>query len=108
MSTYNGWKNYQTWAAHLWLANEEDSYRYWTAQAGRTSASDLASRLEIAHEESMPVLSGLYGDLLTSSFADIDWREIAASLIEDAAEEEEEESGPPYDAATATGMYDAL
>ena len=27
MSTYNGWKNYETWNQSLWLLNEEGFYR---------------------------------------------------------------------------------
>lgn len=27
MSAYNGWTNYETWCVHLWLSNEEGSYR---------------------------------------------------------------------------------
>lgn len=26
-TTYNGWKNWETWAAGLWLDNEEPNYR---------------------------------------------------------------------------------
>src|SRR4051794_10856032 len=32
---YNGWANYETWCVHLWLTNEEGSYRYWREEARR-------------------------------------------------------------------------
>ena len=32
-TTYNGWHNYETWNVHLWLTNEEATYRYWRALA---------------------------------------------------------------------------
>jgi hypothetical protein len=32
---YNGWSNYETWCVHLWLTNEEGSYRYWREEAER-------------------------------------------------------------------------
>jgi hypothetical protein len=31
--TYNGWTNYETFCVHLWLSNEEPSWRHWQAVA---------------------------------------------------------------------------
>ena len=30
---YNGWCNYETWAVHLWLTNEQSSYFHWRERA---------------------------------------------------------------------------
>jgi hypothetical protein len=32
---HNGWANYETWCVHLWLSNEEGSYRYWRDEVRR-------------------------------------------------------------------------
>jgi hypothetical protein len=95
-NTYNGWTNYQTWAAKLWIDNDQSSQEYWLERAteclsdneGDTDAAryDLANELQSQHEEFMPEVSGIYADLMQSALGLIDWREIASSLIEDAQE----------------------
>ena len=58
--TYNGWKNYETWAAALWIDNDSSSYDYWLEAAENTnSASDLADQMKAEFEELMPELSGV-------------------------------------------------
>ena len=90
---YNGWSNYETWAAKLWMDNEEGGYRYWQSEARRArDASSLAAQLKDEHEEALPDVSGLAGDLLWAAFGEIDWYEIAESLIEDNEEEDDEDS----------------
>ena len=38
-TTYNGWSNYQTWNANLWLSNDEPVYRIaWERTEGVTDA----------------------------------------------------------------------
>jgi hypothetical protein len=91
---YNGWTNYETWAAKLWIDNEEVSYRYWKAQAeecAKTDAPawDLAIRLRDETREKAPkshLMPGLYGDLLMTALDRVNWNEIAESMIEDAKE----------------------
>jgi hypothetical protein len=44
----------------------------------------LANALEAAHDEGMPEVHGVYADLLNSASREIDWHEIAESMIGDA------------------------
>jgi len=112
---YNGWTNYETWAAKLWMDNEEGSYRHWGSEAQdawdaaeadgtftreENAASALAEALKEDHESGMPEVSGLWADLLNTALSEVNWHEIAASLIEDVdkeeeAEEEEESEATP-------------
>lgn len=90
---YNGWSNYETWCANLWIDNEQGSQEYWReqSQAALESAdwdideavSTLAEQLKSEHEESMPELTGVFSDLLTAALGSVDWREIARSMLGD-------------------------
>ena len=98
MTEYNGWTNYETWNVKLWIDNEEGSYRYWQAQARGAirknsdkddATYDLAKQLEQEHYDNMPELNGTYLDLLNGSLREVNWGEIAHSLIDDNWEDEE-------------------
>lgn len=97
---YNGWTNYETWAVNLWMSNEQGSSEYWASVADEISSPDspeyiadadtqkhtLADRLKDEHEEALPELQGFASDLLRAAFSEVDWREIAESLLSTAAE----------------------
>ena len=87
--SYGGWSNYETWAAKLWIADDQGSQEYWAETARMCDdARELARELERQHAEGMPYLSnGIYLDLLLSAFRSADWYEIALALKE--AEKEE-------------------
>lgn len=115
-TTYNGWTNYETWAVKLWMDNEEGSYRYWGEQAQeawdesadkhpnqfmdreRNAVSMLAERLKDEHDSQSdhPVFAAadgtVYADLLNAALSEVNWHEIAESLLEDVDKESDEET----------------
>ncbi len=95
---YNGWKNYETWAAALWIDNDRGSYEMARelrddARQGarddhesyRTAEGLLADQLKDWLEESMfewePEEVSLFTDLLHAAFSEVDWYEIAANML---------------------------
>ena len=101
---YNGWTNYETWAANLWLTNDEGSDSYWREQAqtvyDRThgdahdrlgdAQTALAGELKAYHEENADELGlfdgktmGVFSDLLSAALDEVDWYEIAGAFLED-------------------------
>lgn len=91
---YNGWSSYETWLVNLWLGNERGSYEYWrdyTADALErhqrdvdASVLDIATHLKDEFETSVPEdLHGMWGDLIRSALAKVNWFEIARHWCED-------------------------
>ena len=101
---YNGWTNYETWVVKLWMDNDEGSYRSFGQMAEESyrnatgepeerledAASALAEELKAAHEENYPLDSGnVFDDLLSASMSEVNWYEIAESMLEDVEKEAE-------------------
>ena len=84
---YNGWNNYETWNANMWLDQD-----YWFDQAKESeSIGTLAEQMkgDVADLmiETINIECGMFTDLLQSAFDAIDWYEIAEHIYEDANEE---------------------
>jgi len=78
---YNGWPNYETWLAALWLGNDptSDADSHQLVGASRTT-QDGADALQAYVEERSPrsEQASLYSDLLGAALRMVDWRRIAA------------------------------
>ena len=101
---YNGWTNYETWLANLWIDNEQGSQEYFRERAQESlndaadnadeddsdgsiraaAAESLKGELEQWLEEQLPEPVGLVHDLLSSAVQAIDWQEIAEHMVADA------------------------
>ena len=92
--SYQGYKNYETWALSLWLDNDCSRYNHWNSLAqdyvtdygyepkypGTYSfaAMALADNIKENIEDSVPELgNGIYSDLLNAAMSEIDYRELA-------------------------------
>ena len=73
-NTYNGWSNYETWVANLWLEeslNEDMQLGY------DICASHVKDTINNMVAD-MPKIRGLFSDLLAASIGQIDCHEISA------------------------------
>ena len=107
--TYNGWTNYETWNVKLWMDNDQGSYEHYRELAkdvyrgavdsgkgftkDEQAVLDLADALKDEYEEAMhdwleesKRSASVWADLLGAALSEVNWHEIATSMIEDAAE----------------------
>ena len=95
----NGYRNFETWLLALWIDNEsEETQRYWKARARHCLETEkystyeakflLADELKNYIDDNNPItdlhipLRGLYEALLNSAFCEIDFVEVAETLLE--------------------------
>ena len=88
---YNGYRNYQTWNAALWLTNTEGDYRYFESRIAELLEDNdgnqakayfaLADEIRDMIEEGNPIEgAGMYSDILTAALQDIDYLAVARNF----------------------------
>lgn len=90
-TTYNGWANWATWNAHLWLTNDEGSY-----ELAREAAAYDGPHADSAWQdfvscyvygslgldvEGRPAPNGIGADFIESVLGDIDYVALRAALM---------------------------
>lgn len=100
--SYNGYKNYETWAVSMWIDNEEAYYDAALQMAlayGTEDTYDLAANIKVLVED-MPEIAAvqeqasLAADLLGAALSEVDWYELAENWLQVAKEAQEyEEAG---------------
>ena len=90
-TTYQGWKNRETWHIALWIDNDRTLYDIWHAAAREcldsesveTATESLAERLETDWTEYLSDgLSDLRLAFMTDAIQDVDWDAIAKHYIQ--------------------------
>lgn len=96
MSTYNGWKNKETWLVNIWYMDQMPGYFEDIMGQYHVEPCELRETIEyIAHEcEAMSRLeTGLLLDFISDAFAEVDWDTLADHLNEELAELDPEREG---------------
>ena len=97
---YNGWTNYETWNYKLWMDNDQGSYNCVMNQAkeimNNSTVDKTFTKIENAKltlmamlkdecESNNPLIdqANTYSDMLSAAISEINFYEIASSIIDD-------------------------
>lgn len=94
--SYNGWKNYETWAVSMWVIDDEylDAMKadVLTDLEGEVDRSLIVSAManhlkdfieQLPEVETVTEQATLAADLLGAALSEVDWYEIAESYMQE-------------------------
>jgi hypothetical protein len=88
-TTYNGWPNYETWAAHLWLSNDQGTYetaRELAAAVRSGDRHDEDALVNFVHDVAFgsdDVPASLGSDFINAALTAVDYWALVDALTED-------------------------
>lgn len=83
-TSYNGWSNYETWLASLWLNENDQAQRF--LHSVKDVDTDVSKQAAWLHDQMSLQLEDeigvpcLWHDLLHAAFAQINWTEVVESI----------------------------
>ena len=81
-SKYNGWSNYETWQANLWLGDDDADYMRESGDVTPEIVREYAEQALSDDRDELP--GGLIGDIVNAWLSTVDWRELAEHYQADA------------------------
>lgn len=101
MSKYNGWSNYETWNASLWIDNDwglsENIAQHTAELFGSYEDADeitsmVADYIKDIFLDLAPDVEGFYSDIINSAIKTVNWHEIARHYVDSELSVIEQES----------------